>query len=193
MGVFYHDTEFASRGKTRPRVRPGFVLALIAVVGVYFMSRKTTSSGLTVAEEIIEGVANTIGGARGLRNNNPGNIERTATVWRGMSADQSGDSRFIVFSSPEWGIRAMARVLRNYINRGQDTVREIINTWAPPSENDTGAYVRAVAASIGVDPDARVSDAQMPGLIAAIIKHENGSQPYPQELIARGIELERTA
>lgn len=193
MGVFYHDTEFASRGKARPRVRPGFVFALIAAVGVYFMSRKTTSSGLTVAEEIIEGVANTIGGARGLRNNNPGNIERTATVWRGMSADQSGDSRFIVFSSPEWGIRAMARVLRNYINRGQDTVREIINTWAPPSENDTGAYVRAVAASIGVDPDARVSDAQMPGLIAAIIKHENGSQPYPQELIARGIELERTA
>lgn len=195
MGIVFHDTAFASTQKRRskPIIRPGFVIVLLAVVGVYFMSRKTTASGKTVADEVIEGVVGVVSGVRGIRNNNPGNIERTQTTWKGMSSDQSSDPRFIVFDGPEWGIRAMARVLRNYIARGQDTVREIINTWAPPSENDTGAYTRAVAAGLGIGPDDRVSDAEMPGLIAAIIKHENGSQPYASEVIARGIELERVA
>jgi len=131
---------------------------------------------------------------RGLRNNNPGNIDRNfGTAWRGMSADQSSDSRFIVFDAPEWGIRAMARVLKVYVGRGLTSVRSIINTWAPPAENDTGAYVLAVARQLGVGPDDRISVMDFPALIAAIIQHENGVQPYPDDVIARGIALEETA
>ena len=52
-------------------------------------------------------------GARGIRNNNPGNIDRNATKWQGM-ADKQDDPRFIVFTSPQYGIRAMARVLLTY-------------------------------------------------------------------------------
>lgn len=184
---------------------PVFWLALLGAAGLWFWSR--TEQG----EEVVRKVSDTAGEGverageavqrvidwalpRGLRNNNPGNIDRKPGVnWRGMSADQSPDPRFIVFDAPEWGIRAMARVIRNYQARGLRSVRQIINTWAPPVENDTGAYVAAVAKALGTTPDAPVTADQMPGLLAAIIKHENGQQPYDAEVILRGIELERTA
>ena len=131
---------------------------------------------------------------RGLRNNNPGNIDRKAgTTWRGMSADQSTDSRFVVFEAPEWGIRAIARVLKSYRARGVDTLREVITTWAPPTENDTVSYITQVARVTGLSPDDPVTDGHLPSLIAAIIQHENGQQPYSQDVILRGVELERSA
>lgn len=160
------------------------------------MSRtKTGQSAVQAAIDAGASAANVIANtftARGLRNNNPGNIERSGVTWQGMANDQSSDSRFIVFASPEYGIRAMARVLKNYVAQGYNTVQEIINRWAPPIENDTGAYVRAVAANVGVDPNTPIDASHMPGIIAAIIQHENGMQPYSAEVIARGIQLEQT-
>lgn len=140
----------------------------------------------------VDAAADLVTGPRGIRNNNPGNIER-GSAWRGLAEDQSGDSRFAVFQAPEWGIRAMARIIRQYQARGVKTIAQIISTWAPPSENDTSAYVDAVARQLGVTPDYVVGDAALPELLAAIIHHENGVQPYPLEVIAQGVELERTA
>lgn len=176
------------------RVNPLLVFGLLAAVGVFLMSRtKTGQDVVQAAIDVGADVARAITGPRGIRNNNPGNIERSGVSWKGMAADQSSDSRFVVFSSPEYGIRAMARVLKNYMAQGYDTVQEIINRWAPPIENDTGAYVRAVASHLGVDPKAPIGTAHIPALIEAIIQHENGQQPYSMDVIARGVELERTA
>lgn len=36
---------------------------------------------------------------------------------------------------------------------GIDTLRGMISRWAPPSENRTEAYIRAVADDTGLDPD----------------------------------------
>lgn len=156
--------------------------------GADFMRRASDAAG-EAAQTVVNWAL-----PRGIRNNNPGNIDRKAgTVWKGMADDQSTDSRFAVFTAPEWGIRAMARVLRTYMGRGQNTIAKIIATWAPPTENDTRSYVAAVSRAVGHPADALVTDAQLPGIIAAIIQHENGQQPYPPDLIARGIELERTA
>lgn len=130
---------------------------------------------------------------RGLRNHNPGNIERRAsTTWRGASADQSGDSRFVVFIAPLWGLRAMARILRGYLRDGVNTTRKIVSRWAPPGENNTPAYVAQVSGRAGLDPDMPVSEFHIPALMAAMIFHENGAQPYPDDLIAEAVELERT-
>lgn len=137
---------------------------------------------------------------RGFRNNNPGNIDRHPGVrWQGQAADQSGDPRFIVFKAPEWGIRAIARVLITYQDKRRardggriDTIQEIIDRWAPPSENNTGAYARHVArlTGIGVDETLDVYDYEtMCALVQAIITHENGVQPYSSEIIARGLGL----
>lgn len=126
---------------------------------------------------------------RGLRNNNPGNI-RHGSKWQGMAQVQS-DPDFVTFIAPEWGIRAMARLLLNYQrNYGLHTVRQIITRWAPPVENQTEAYVRSVATALGVDPDQEIDVwARLPQLIPAIIRHENGKQPYSADLISQGIGL----
>lgn len=129
---------------------------------------------------------------RGLRNNNPGNI-RHGDKWQGMAPDQT-DNAFVKFIEPEFGIRAMVRILRKYYARGLVSVRQIISTWAPPSENDTESYMLSVAKKLNVDPDDRLAlDNALPDLITAIIRHENGVQPYSAITIARGIELERRA
>jgi hypothetical protein len=128
---------------------------------------------------------------RGIRNNNPGNIERRDR-WHGMAADQSADPRFAVFVSPEYGIRAMAVLLINYQRRyGLNTLRGIIGRWAPSSENNTAAYVASVSRAVGIGPDEAIDNVAsiLPRLIPAIIQHENGMQPYPQRVINRGIDL----
>ena len=127
---------------------------------------------------------------RGLRNNNPGNI-RHGDKWAGRTDDQP-DSDFVKFKSPEYGIRAMARILLQYEKRGINTPREIIATWAPSVENDTDSYVRSVCDSCGFDED-QVLDmddcAVMLPLVKAIIRHENGKQPYKDSVIMDGLRL----
>lgn len=135
-----------------------------------------------------------INSVRGLRNNNAGNIERNDIQWQGMAEDQSSDSRFVVFESPEWGIRAMNKILNTYAGRGLNSVRSIISTWAPPIvdgevENNTAAYVDSVSKKLGVLPDEKLLLSDRPQLIAAIIHHENGIQPYSMSLINRGVSM----
>lgn len=130
---------------------------------------------------------------RGIRNRNPGNIDRNDTKWQGMAADQSGDARFVVFKTPEWGIRALAKTLMTYEHVHKlDTVRKIVNRWAPPSENNTSAYVKAVAAKVGVLPDDVIDvdsmDVMRP-LVAAIIAHENAGYAYAESVIDEGLRL----
>lgn len=130
---------------------------------------------------------------RGIRNNNPGNIDHNpANKWVGeLPHDKTIESRFCRFSTPEYGIRALAKILLNYQRKhGLNTIRKIISRWAPPVENDTGAYAEQVAKACGVPPDADISVGQLlPLLVPAIIKHENGQQPYTAEQIAAGVNM----
>lgn len=115
---------------------------------------------------------------RGIRNNNPGNVERGGDRWLGMSADQSADGRFIVFDTPDAGIRCLMRLLINYQERhGIRTLREAINRWAPPVENNSTAYVQHVSRLTGYDPDEPLDflDREVNvALTRAIVRHENG-------------------
>ncbi|HDS8057622.1 TPA: hypothetical protein QH651_002837 [Enterobacter hormaechei subsp. xiangfangensis] len=127
--------------------------------------------------------------ARGIRNNNPGNLEYSKTnPWVGQTGD---DGRFAKFETPEHGIRALGRNLLSYQRQGIDTVSDIINRWAPPSDNNnTDAYIQAVCAQLGVTADQQL-DASNPdtlkALCAAIIQHENGSQPYSDQQLSTGV------
>ncbi|EBX6267570.1 hypothetical protein [Salmonella enterica] len=127
--------------------------------------------------------------ARGIRNNNPGNLEYSKTnPWVGQTGD---DGRFAKFETPEHGIRALGRNLLSYQRQGIDTVNDIINRWAPPSDNNnTEAYIQAVCAQLGVTPDQPL-DASNPdtlkALCASIIQHENGSQPYSDQQLVTGV------
>lgn len=142
---------------------------------------------------------------RGFLNNNPGNIDRGAEVWQGeirdpadlrLSEFQRGEltkGRFCVFSAAELGVRALAKNLFAYRDRlNRRTVRQIINTWAPPNENDTGAYVAAVAKRAGVGADAEIDIRDyktLHGIVAAIIIHECGGMPYKGNEVEDGLRL----
>ena len=129
--------------------------------------------------------------ARGIRNNNPGNI-RKGEKWKGLSEHQT-DSSFCIFVSPEYGIRAMAKVLLTYYKKYQlNTVKKIISRYAPPNENETESYIKSVANQLGVASDEVIdlsSVAVLAVLLRAIIRHENGEQPYSDEQILKGIHL----
>lgn len=132
-------------------------------------------------------------GVRGIRNNNPGNI-RWGDDWQGLvPKSERTDKSFCQFTAPEYGIRAMIIILRNYEKKhGLNTARKIINRWAPPVENDTEAYINSVAKQVGVDADKviDVTDSRvMIPLLEAIITHENGSQPYDFETFVKAIDL----
>jgi hypothetical protein len=128
--------------------------------------------------------------ARGIRNNNPGNIRLSSTQWLGqVPAAQQTDSSFIQFTDPVYGIRAMARVIRSYMARGLTTVPQIIATWAPPPENNTQAYISAVLNEAQLAPDRPILATDIAKIIPAIIRHENGTQPYPLATIVKGVSL----
>ncbi|HCT9039952.1 TPA: structural protein [Providencia rettgeri] len=125
---------------------------------------------------------------RGIRNNNPGNIDyNKANNWKGqLPHNPSIESRFCRFQSAEYGIRALIRLLQNYQRNPKinlKTISGLINRWAPNNENNTGAYINGVAKELGVSPTDIVSlddKATAIKLAKAIIRHENGSQPYDE-------------
>ncbi|MGE0294720.1 MAG: structural protein [Hyphomonadaceae bacterium] len=134
---------------------------------------------------------------RGVRNNNPGNIEK-GIKWKGLAAAQP-DPRFLTFAHPKWGFRAIARILLGDFREGQNTVRSLIEEWSPQADptnkaGSTEAYVRAVAKHLNVGPDQPISvPDKLPGLLDAIARHENAGYRYDPAIIAEGIALERLA
>ena len=130
---------------------------------------------------------------RGYRNHNPGNL-RHGSDWHGLAKEQP-DTDFCSFLSPEFGIRAMARTLRTYNARyALNSIRTIINRWAPPCENKTESYIQSVASYTGFPADVAFPmgiDPVLPELVKSIIHHELGCQPYSHDLIDRALHWEK--
>lgn len=126
--------------------------------------------------------------ARGLRNNNPGNIEAGSNSWDGQAGS---DGRFAKFVTPEHGIRALGKNLLSYQRQGYDTVSEIVNRWAPASDgNNTEAYIAALCKKLNVTPNDQLNMSDintLRKLCAGIIQHENGKQPYSEDQLNTGV------
>ncbi len=137
-------------------------------------------------------IPNRISLPRGIRNNNPGNIRRTADQWEGMAEVQT-DPEFVQFISPEYGFRAMVRILRSYERRGVVTIQDIITTYSPSSENNTTNYIRFVATELDRSPDTAIDlDRDALPLIRAMATFENGARfanYYDDQIIQQGIAL----
>lgn len=127
---------------------------------------------------------------RGLRNNNPGNIRYNPYVkWQGEVAQEAKrDRSFSEFTNIEYGYRALLKLLRNYRTlHGLQTIEEMISRWAPPSENNTAAYIDTVCKEMNVSryfiPD--VYDREtMVAFAAAVSKVENGIPAYMPSVYA---------
>lgn len=103
--------------------------------------------GMDYEDENTQSSGNPNGRNLAEKNNNPGNI-------RG----KTGLGGFAGYATEQEGWDAMSRQLMMYFNgtskaagnKKLKTVKDIISTWAPPSENDTGSYIRDVSGFMGV-------------------------------------------
>ena len=124
---------------------------------------------------------------RGLRNNNPGNIE-DGSFARAQPGYKGSDGRFAIFATPEAGVNAQSNLLGSYGAKGINTLSGIINRWAPAADNNnTQAYIGAVSKMTGLDPNQPLdmSDPNLRMKIASAIgKYENGNVS-PDALLAR--------
>lgn len=124
---------------------------------------------------------------RGIRNCNPCNIRISKTVYKGEIVP-SQDTAFKQFKSMAYGYRAVFVLLHYYYHHYRlKTIRQMINRWAPPCENDTGSYVRHVAEAVLLSPDATVditSKETMILVVCAMSKVENGIPANIDEVIA---------
>src|SRR5690349_17964338 len=120
----------------------------------------------------------------GLVNNNPLNLRHSRDQWIGMRGQQT-DPGFVQFQTSYHGLRAGAKNLLTYFRvRKRTTVRQIIESWAPASDNNaTDSYVASVAKGLMVDPDAYINledKDTLRRLMEEMIRVECGQQPFKQ-------------
>lgn len=126
---------------------------------------------------------------RGIRNNNPGNLDYIPPPhnWDGQVGS---DGRFGIYDSAAYGVRAMSKQLQLDYSRGAVTIDDLISEWAPPGENNTEAYIAAVSLSAGIPRGVQFDlQANLPAVVSGIIRHENGQQPYSADDIAQWVYL----
>ncbi|MDN0017982.1 hypothetical protein [Providencia stuartii] len=129
---------------------------------------------------------------RGIRNNNPGNIEFSdANNWVGQLGH---DGRFVQFATQEHGIRALGKNLLSYARQGFVTPTQIIKRWAPPEDNnDTEGYIKFVSDYLNVPRDTALDLTDIDTLTRlsmAIMIKENGQSEVSKisnDVISNGI------
>ena len=146
----------------------------------------------------------------GLRNNNPLNIRRGKTPWKGeilplkgnrpLAAErlgsasdggQTGGSAFCQFETIEWGLRAAFVLLRTYSTKYRaNCVRDIVSRWAPEAENQTEQYIKNVCFWTGFGGLQRLTESDWPALVRAMARQECGAL-LDEETIQRGFDLYR--
>ena len=83
--------------------------------------------------------------------NNPGNIEAGIGFDGEIKGKGYGENkRFAKFATPQLGIRALKMDLTTKLKRFNGDLAAMINQYAPPSENDTGQYLKVVQQYAGI-------------------------------------------
>lgn len=134
--------------------------------------------------QLADGSVELRNGDRASRNFNPGNIEYNEFSKSGGPgfAPRNGavgtDGRFAVFPDQKTGLAAQQKLLFSDQKYKDLTIAAAINEYAPPKENDTGAYIRSIADAAGVPTDTVLSDmtpTQQKALIAGMHKVEGNT------------------
>lgn len=114
-----------------------------------------------------------------VRNNNFGGLRKVGVPAAGPNA-----GGFQSFATPEEGVSAISHQLDRYASgattgKPLTTIRQIVSTWAPPSENDTNALIARAekVTGFGADQQLDVADpATKAKLIEATIRNEQGGK-----------------
>jgi len=123
---------------------------------------------------------------RGIRNNNPLNLRCSSSAWKGKGTppcplgkgEIEKDPEFEQFVSMEYGFRAAILTIETYIiKHGCNTIRKIINRWAPASDgNNTNQYINHVCHITGIGGNEPLSnhDPRLKSIVAAMAQVECG-------------------
>ena len=104
--------------------------------------------------------------------NNPGNIEAGIGFDGEIECEGYGpNKRFAKFKTPQLGIRALKLDLTTKLRRFNGDLAAMINQYAPPSENDTGQYLKVVQQYAGVKD--KYTDADLDNIVKGFIRMEN--------------------
>ncbi|WP_159657164.1 structural protein [Vibrio atypicus] len=166
---------------------------LVAGGALYVTRTKSGNEVLTTITQEVTTVVNSISKPRGVRANNPLNIESNVNNnWLGK-VTPSVDKRFETFQAPEYGFRAGAKLLRDtYQGRyGLESIRELIHKFAPSHENASDHYAEFVAKRVGISPDAPIdlrSDNTLARLIHSMSIMEVGRH-YSLEQAQKGVAM----
>ena len=85
-----------------------------------------------------------------------------------------------------YGYRAGFKILFNYYHKYKlDTIRKMVTRWAPPKENHTEKYIKAVSDYVGIPADDLLSfeREQMIRIVAGMSKVENGREAVMSDVI----------
>lgn len=139
-----------------------------------------TRTGTTVTDDGYTTTERT--GARGWRNNNPGNIRSSpfADKMGAIGNDfKNANGQFAVFGSMDEGRRAQASLLSTEKYQSL-SIKDAIERYAPPKENDTARYVREITDALGLPAETKMSDltsAQRETMVDAMAKVEGSTRP----------------
>jgi len=103
--------------------------------------------------------------------NNPGNIEQ-GIQWEGLAEGGYGpNKRFAIFETPQAGIRALKKDLTTKLARFDGNLRNMIEQYAPESENDVQRYLEVVQQTAGVKDIYTEKD--LDNIVKGFIRMEN--------------------
>lgn len=138
---------------------------------------------------------------RGIRNNNPLNIRRYVhNDWLGKIHDDiAQDMEFEEFRHPKYGFRASFILIHRYIKQGYNSVRRIIERWAPSSDGNNIEVYLSVLRSYGLNPndviiplDWKSMSALVEGMFAVecgVCIHDLNDRLYWYESMSKGFDL----
>lgn len=117
----------------------------------------------------------------GMRRNNPGNLRplNGKELWEGEIRPGGKRPAFSIFQNMAYGLRGMITdVTGKIVNKKLNTLRKLINVYAPPFENNTRIYIDTVARATGLKPDQviPVSKAMLDKIIRTKIQVEQGKK-----------------
>lgn len=142
-------------------------------------------------DDEVEQRAQSSNAPRGIRNNNPGNLNYAKQS--GATKESGPNGRFAVFNSMTEGVSALYKQIQLYFQRGTDTISEIVNKYAPASDNNNVmAYINSLVKATGKGAHESLASSDMStifSLLKGIISHENGKGYVSDDEIMRGIQV----
>ncbi|UAN57991.1 lytic transglycosylase [Serratia sp. JSRIV004] len=134
---------------------------------------------------------------RGIRNNNPGNLNFVGQS--GATLETHATPRFARFESAFEGFTALGKQIKAYYTgtskaagyQKLQSVEDIISRFAPPKENNTQKYIDKLSKMMGVGrgETLNIHDPQVLAMLMnGITQIENGKNPYAPEMVLKAAQ-----